>query len=42
MPDILRFTDERDGNSFEAPIEDEAIRATALKRRASSATTRRS
>ena len=31
MPDILRFTDERDGQSFEAPIEDEAIRATALK-----------
>ena len=31
MPEILRFTDERDGQSFEAPIEDEAIRATALK-----------
>ena len=31
MPEILRFTDERDGQSFEAPIEDDAIRATALK-----------
>jgi citrate synthase len=31
MPEILRFTDERDGQSFEAPIEDEAVRATALK-----------
>jgi citrate synthase len=31
MPDTLTFTDERSGNSFAAPIEDGAIRATALK-----------
>ena len=31
MPDILSFTDGRDGQTFEAPIEDGAVRATALK-----------
>ena len=31
MPDTLTFTDGRNGESFEAPIEDGAIRATALK-----------
>jgi len=31
MPDTLTFTDGRSGQSFEAPIEDGAIRATALK-----------
>ena len=31
MPEILRFTDERNAQSFEAPIEDDAIHATALK-----------
>jgi len=31
MSDTLSFTDERDGTSFEAPIEDRSIRATALK-----------
>jgi citrate synthase len=31
MSDTLIFTDERDGTSFEAPIEDGSIRATALK-----------
>ncbi len=31
MPDSLTFTDDRSGSSFSAPIEDDAIRATALK-----------
>ncbi|HVC88248.1 MAG TPA: citrate synthase [Gaiellaceae bacterium] len=31
MPDILTFTDGRSGESFEAPIEEHSIRATALK-----------
>jgi citrate synthase len=31
MPDTLTFTDDRTGSSFSAPIEDGAIRATALK-----------
>ncbi|MGZ4290997.1 MAG: citrate synthase [Gaiellaceae bacterium] len=31
MPDTLSFTDGRSGTSFEAPIEDGAVRATALK-----------
>src|SRR5512146_2972463 len=31
MPDTLTFTDDRSGSSFSAPIEDGAIRATALK-----------
>src|SRR5512146_2790218 len=31
MPDTLTFTDDRSGSSFSAPIEDDAIRATALK-----------
>lgn len=32
MPDTLTFTDERSGASFAAPIEDGAVRATALKK----------
>jgi citrate synthase len=31
MPDTLTLTDGRSGQSFDAPIEDDAIRATALK-----------
>jgi citrate synthase len=31
MSNALTFTDDRDGSAFEAPIEDGAIRATALK-----------
>ncbi|HEY6963099.1 MAG TPA: citrate synthase [Gaiellaceae bacterium] len=31
MPDTLSFTDGRTGAAFEAPIEDDSIRATALK-----------
>src|SRR2546425_7281983 len=31
MPESLRITDGRDGSTFEAPIEDGAIRATALR-----------
>jgi citrate synthase len=31
VPDLLRFTDERSGASFEAPIASESIHATALR-----------
>jgi citrate synthase len=31
MPDLVRFTDERSGASFEAPIASDAIHATALR-----------
>ena len=31
MPDTITITDNRTGQSFEVPIEDGAIRATALR-----------